>query len=92
MLATPTVTAGQAQVDRNGNTVTFHRQNIEPNQTLVFEMAFAQGSLIATPPVWQARKKPSKCVGPCVDWSQFAAGGRRLTGPGGRGSGISPSW
>ncbi|MCA9918724.1 MAG: DUF2207 domain-containing protein [Anaerolineales bacterium] len=57
LLATPTVTAGQAQVDRNGNTVTFTRQNLEPNQTLVFEMAFAQGSLPPGRP-----GKPSKML------------------------------
>ncbi|MFZ1401142.1 MAG: DUF2207 domain-containing protein [Candidatus Promineifilaceae bacterium] len=64
MLATPTVTAGQAQVDRNGNMVTFTRQNIEPDQTLVFEMAFAQGSLIATPPAWQARQAKQNTLAP----------------------------
>lgn len=64
MLATPTVTAGQAQVDRNGNMVTFTRQNIEPDQTLVFEMAFAQGSLIATPPAWQARQAEQNALAP----------------------------
>ena len=64
LLATPTVTAGQAQVDRNGNTVTFTRQNLEPNQTLVFEMAFAQGSLIATPPAWQARQAEQNALAP----------------------------
>src|SRR5690606_21750901 len=52
LLETPIVTAGQATVDRSGSRVTFTRQNIEPDQTLVFEMDFAQGSLIATPPAW----------------------------------------
>ena len=61
---TPILTAGQATVDRNSNKVTFTRQNIEPNQTLVFEMAFAQGSLIDAPPTWQARQAEQDALAP----------------------------
>ncbi len=50
MLETPSVTAGEAQVDRTSNVVTFSRQNIEPDQTLIFNMRFAEGSLMRRPP------------------------------------------
>lgn len=64
LLETPIVTAGQATVDRSGSRVTFTRQNIEPDQTLVFEMDFAQGSLIATPPAWQAQQAEQNALAP----------------------------
>ena len=64
LLETPRVTANTAQVDRSGNEVTFTRQNIASNNTMVFEMLFAKGSLIATPPVWQARQAEQNALAP----------------------------
>lgn len=64
LLETPQVTANTAQVDRSGSEVTFTRQNIEPNNTMVFEMTFAKGSLIATPPAWQARQAEQNALAP----------------------------
>lgn len=64
LLETPTVTAGQALVDRNGNVVTFSRQNVEENETLVFDMTFAKGSLISAPPGWQARRAEQDAFAP----------------------------
>ncbi|MBK8901431.1 MAG: DUF2207 domain-containing protein [Anaerolineaceae bacterium] len=64
LLETPQVTANTAQVDRSGSEVTFTRQNIEPNNTMVFEMTFARGSLIASPPAWQIRQVEQNALGP----------------------------
>ncbi len=64
LLETPQVTANTAQVDRSGNVVTFTRQAVEPNNTMVFEMTFAQGSLIATPPAWQTRQAAQNALWP----------------------------
>lgn len=64
LLETPRVTANTAQVDRSGNEVTFTRQNIEPNNTMVLEMTFAKGSLIATPPTWQTRQAEQNALAP----------------------------
>jgi hypothetical protein len=64
LLETPIVTAGQAEIDRNGSVVTFTRQNIEPDETLIFEIAFAEGSLISAPPAWQARQTEQNALAP----------------------------
>lgn len=64
LLETPQVTANTAQVDRSGSQVTFTRQNIEPNNTMVFEMTFAKGSLIANPPAWQTRQASQNALWP----------------------------
>lgn len=64
LLETPQVTANTAQVDRSGNEVTFTRQAVEPNNTMVFEMTFAKGSLISTPPTWQTRQAEQNALGP----------------------------
>ncbi len=60
----PLVTAGEAQVERSGNVVTITGQNLNPDQTLVFEMDFAEGSLIAEPPAWQARQAEQRAWAP----------------------------
>ena len=62
--AAPTITIGNAQVSRSDNVVTFTQQNIAPDETLVFEMAFNEGSLIATPPEWQARQAKQNALAP----------------------------
>lgn len=64
LLETPRVTANTAQVDRSGSEVTFTRQAIEPNNTMVFEMTFAKSSLIATPPAWQTRQAAQNALWP----------------------------
>ncbi|GJM42265.1 MAG: membrane protein [Ardenticatenaceae bacterium] len=64
LLETPTVTRGQAQVNRTGNVVTFSGQNIEANQTLIFDMNFAEGSLISAPPGWQAQRARENGLAP----------------------------
>lgn len=64
LLETPQVTANTAQIDRSGRVVTFTRQNIEPNDTMVFELTFAKGSLIATPPTWQTRQAEQNALWP----------------------------
>lgn len=64
LLETPDVTVGDAQVDRRGDLVTFTRQNIESDETMVFEMAFSPGSLLATPPAWQARQAEQNALAP----------------------------
>ena len=60
----PTLTAGTAQQSASGNVVTFTGQTIKPNETLVFEMAFNEGSLIANPPAWQARQAEQNALAP----------------------------
>lgn len=62
--STPTVTAGNAQVSQANRNATFTRQTIAANETLVFEMAFAKGSLITTPPAWQARQVEQRALAP----------------------------
>ena len=61
---TPIVTTGNAQVSQADRTVTFFHQNIGANETMVFEMAFNEGSLIATPPAWQARTLEQRALAP----------------------------
>jgi hypothetical protein len=62
--AAPTVTAGGFQAEGSGNVVTFTRQNINPDETLVFEMAFEAGSLVSAPPAWQARQAQQRALAP----------------------------
>ncbi|WP_420642511.1 DUF2207 family protein [Candidatus Leptofilum sp.] len=64
LLETPVVTTGQAQVDRGGNMVTFSRQNVKSDETMVFAMQFAEGSLISAPPAWQVRRAEQNALGP----------------------------
>ncbi|WP_420628173.1 DUF2207 family protein [Candidatus Leptofilum sp.] len=64
LLETPTVTTGQVQVERSGNVVTFSRQNIESDETMVFDMQFAAGSLISAPPTWQVRQAEQNALAP----------------------------
>jgi hypothetical protein len=61
---TPIVTAGNAQVSQTDRVTTFTRQNISANETLVFEMTFAQGSLISAPPAWQAQQMEQRALAP----------------------------
>lgn len=57
VLATPpTLTAGNAQVDENGNQFTFRKQNLSPNEPLVFNMRFQPGTLITAAPNWQQQQ------------------------------------
>ena len=60
----PSITAGSAQMAQSGNTVTFTRQNIGPDETLVFGMIFAKGSLISEPPAWQTRQAEQNALAP----------------------------
>ena len=62
--APPIVTLGQTEMVQNGNSVTFTRQNIGPNESMVFEMAFNKGSLISAPPAWQARQTEQQALAP----------------------------
>lgn len=67
----PTLTAGQAQLQHSGETVTLTRQNINPNETMVFEMTFDSGTLISAPPVWQAQQAEQRALVPV--WFGLAA-------------------
>lgn len=60
----PAITAGTAQMEQRGNMVTFTRQNISPNETLVFGLIFAKGSLISAPPAWQTRQAEHSALVP----------------------------
>ncbi len=60
----PSITAGTAQMEQSGNMVTFTRQNISPNETLVFGLIFAKGSLISAPPAWQTRQAEQSTLVP----------------------------
>ena len=54
--ADPTITAGNATVTQVGNEITFTKQNLSPDEPLVFSLPFESGSLISTAPEWQARR------------------------------------
>ena len=60
----PTLTAGNAQLNDDQNPVTFVNQTIDPNETLVFEMAFEEGTLISAPPAWQTRQAEQNALAP----------------------------
>lgn len=60
----PSITAGSADMEQSGNTVTFTRQNIGPDETLVFGMIFDKGSLISAPPAWQTREAEQNSLAP----------------------------
>jgi Predicted membrane protein (DUF2207) C-terminal domain/Predicted membrane protein (DUF2207) N-terminal domain len=60
---TPIITAGNAQISNN-NPVVFSSQSIGPNETIVFEMRFDEGTLITAPPAWQARQAAQTTLAP----------------------------
>ncbi|MCP4418785.1 MAG: DUF2207 domain-containing protein [Chloroflexi bacterium] len=58
-----TITAGSGNI-RQENPIVLTSQEIDPNATMVFEMSFEEGTLIATPPAWQARQAEQKALAP----------------------------
>jgi len=72
LTADPTITAGTAQIDQIGNRFTFSKQNLSPNEPLVFNMRFRPGTLITFAPQWQTQRAQQTALIPA--WAGLAIG------------------
>ncbi len=66
------VTTDNGQWQRSGNEVIMTAQELEPEETIVVEIPFAPGSLIAEPPAWQRARIEQREAAPL--WIAIAAG------------------
>lgn len=66
------VTTGNGEWQRFDNEVRVTAQRLNPDETLVMEVPFAPGTLIAQPPAWQQRQMAQRESGPL--WIAAAAG------------------
>lgn len=64
LLDSPTVTAGQAQVESDREQVIFTAAQLGENDPLQIELRFAPGSLISVPPQWQASRIAANRLAP----------------------------
>ena len=62
--ASPQVTRGEARVESGPDRVTFVATDLAPNSDLQLSLAFPPGSLVTTPPSWQARDLRASRAGP----------------------------
>ena len=60
----PEVRRGSAQITEGDGQVTWTAQNLGPNTPLTVAVPFPAGSIIATPPEWQARQAAARAAMP----------------------------
>ena len=60
----PEVRRGTAQITQGDGQVTWTAQNLGPNTPLTVAVPFPAGSIIATPPEWQARQASARAAMP----------------------------
>jgi hypothetical protein len=64
MSGEPVVTTDNAQVHRDDDQVILTAQNLSADETIVVQIPFAPGSLIAAPPLWQQRRIEQQATAP----------------------------
>lgn len=64
------VTHGSAQVEAGDSAVTFTATSVDADEFFVFELRFTPGSLIGSPPQWQAKEEETRARQ--ADWGRWA--------------------
>jgi hypothetical protein len=60
LIGSPTLEKGNAQIETNAAHATFTAHDLKANSPLLVTMRFQPGSVIATPPHWQARQASAR--------------------------------
>ncbi|HSM57127.1 MAG TPA: hypothetical protein VK879_13320 [Candidatus Sulfomarinibacteraceae bacterium] len=60
----PMVTTGNAHVQQSDNQIVITAQDLSPDETLVVEIPFAPGTVIASPPSWQQQQLEQRAAAP----------------------------
>lgn len=68
----PLIQAGQADIARAGDQISFTSQNLSANSPLVIGVNFPAGSILTAPPAWQARQEAQEAQAP-LWWGLAAA-------------------